>query len=287
MKPMKPVALDLSKLAHDKLKIKKYQASGNETKKVGMTYDKVALKIQTPLAEVPFGLTISEETEPDPANPRKKRPVANSKKPKKYSLDCQFDKISPELNELKKVMQIMDEKNINYIASQSAEWWPQDCKGGKLMTPEMVSVLYDSIIKVDNKGEYPERFRIKLPLFEGVPQFKVYDQHNKLIEWCKIEEGKKPELDWSWAQKHMKVDAIIECEGLVILESKKVYCTFKVVQLRVRPSDALEECAFDDTPLTDLTITEKTKEKTKETEKDDLKVEDEEEDEEGEEEDDQ
>lgn len=233
-KPLKPASIDLTKIAHDKLKVKKYK-NGQESKQVRMTYDKTEFRIQTPIAKVPFGLTVGEELD------NEGKPIKDSKKPKKYSLDFNIGG-TPQLEEFKEIMKKLDHKNIEHIVSQSQEWW------GKKFTTEMITELcYGSLIKADKKGDYPDRFKVKLPFFEGVPRFKVYDEHNKIVEWCKIEEGKAPVIDWSWAKNHMQIEAIIECEGLWEV-NKKVYCTFKALQIRVRQPEELPECAFDDIP---------------------------------------
>ena len=270
-KPLKPVAINIDKVGHDKLKTKKYK-NGQESKQARMTYDKVEFRIQTPLAEVPFGLTKGEELDKDG------NPVKNSTKPIKYSLD--FNVAGPpagsvELEEFSKVMKTLDTKTVNYIVSQSQEWW------GKKGTAENIAeYVYSSVIKQDKKGEYPDRFKIKLPLFEGKPRFKVYDEHNKLVDWVKSEEGPDGKevvtLEWEkWAQPHMKIEAIIECEGLWEV-NKKVFCTFKALQIRVHPPETLPDCAFDDGPFDDGPVAVKTAKATKAVEE---KVEDDPEDE--------
>jgi hypothetical protein len=265
-KPLKPVAINIDKVGHDKLKTKKYK-NGQESKQARMTYDKVEFRIQTPLAEVPFGLTKGEELD------KEGKPVKNSTKPIKYSLD--FNVMGPpagtvDLDEFKKAMKKLDTKTIDYIVSQSELWW------GKKGTAENIAeYVYSSVIKQDKKGEYPDRFKIKLPLFEGKPKFKVYDENNKIVEWVKSEEVDGKEvvtLEWEkWAQPHMKIEAIVECEGLWEV-NKKVFCTFKALQIRVHPPETLPECAFDDGP-----VKAKTEAKTEEGEED-LKVEDDDED---------
>jgi len=253
-KPVRPSAIDLNKVGHDKLKVKKYN-NGQESKLVKMTYDKNPFRIQTPLADVPFGLTISEELDKDG------KPIKDSKKPKKYSLDIEM-KGSPKLDQFKNVLQQLDTKNIDYIVSQSQEWW------GKKMSIEAIADMgYNSVVKSDKKKEYPDRFKLKLPFFDGVPAFKVYDENDKPVKLVvdnedavdqtsdgtkKVEKSDKDEkkkdivIDWSWAQKRMKVEAICECEGLWVVD-KKVYCTFKALQLRIKNPESLPDCAFDDT----------------------------------------
>jgi len=224
------------------------------------------------LAKVPFGLTRGEELDGEG------KPVKNSTKPIKYSLDFNVDG-TPQLDEFKQVMKKLDVKNIDHIFNKSQEWW-----GKKFTLDTITDACYGSVVKADKKGEYPDRFKIKLPFYDGLPRFKVYDENNKLINWATAEEGKPAVLDWSWAQPHMQIEAIIECEGLWEV-NKKVFCTFKALQIRVRPPETLPECAFEEESVpyaVKVDVKEDAKEATKESTKDDedLKVEDSEEEEE-------
>lgn len=239
-KPMKPVDIDLSKINIDKLKVKKYQ-NGQETKQCRITYDfgnsnKKEFYVLTPLATVPFGLTIAKENEGEA--PRKF---------KKYSLDFNVSG-TPELDEFRQLIEKFDNKNIDYILSQSAAWWGKSASGKPYSRDTIADACYGSMIKrtPEEKGDYPDRFKMKLPFYEGMPRFKVYDAQNKEIKWVKQSvEGEPPELDWSWAQQNMQIEAIMECEALWEV-NKKVYCTFKAKQIRVYPPVTLQECAFGD-----------------------------------------
>jgi hypothetical protein len=228
-KPMKPAAIDLSKINHEKLK-KKIFKSGQSTEQALINYNKGPFYIQTPPAKAPFGVSIGKIDEKKP------------NQEKKYYILVDLD--DPDF---KNKALGLDKKNIEFISSQSQEWW-----GEKSTIEEIRKFCYTSLaIKSksdkdkDKKDEYSDKFKIKLTFFEGVPQFKVYDQYNNLINWCKPTKDGPPELDWSWAQPHMIIETIIQCECLWIID-KKVYCSFKAVQIRVKPPQALPECAFDD-----------------------------------------
>ncbi len=108
----------------------------------------------------------------------------------------------------------------------------------------------------EDKGDYPERFKLKLPFFEGMPKFALYDQNNKSVQWVtNSREGEPPVLDWSWAQRNMRIEAIMECEALWEV-NKKVYCTFKAVQVKIYPPTGLKANEFEDdeTESPDLTV---------------------------------
>jgi hypothetical protein len=230
-KPVKVTSIDLANVGHEPLKVRK-----NDSKNCRMTYNRAELRMQTPKAKVPFGLTTSKD---DPNNPQAY---------KKYTLEINIGG-TPELDTLKNVVTELDEMNVAFIAESSEAWW------GKKFTPDSIADLcYGSMVKPDKKGEYPDRWKIKLPFYNGIPKFKVYDQNNKAIHFCtmvqKVDEttGKTveaAELDWSWAQQQMQIEAICECEGLWVVD-RKVYCTWKALQLRVFAPEALPECAFDD-----------------------------------------
>lgn len=261
---MKPSEVNVDNILYDNLKAKKYK-NGQESKQARMSYNKLEFIIQTPLGKVPFGLNIGEELDSEG------KPVKNSTKPKKYSFE--FNIIgTPALEEFKALLQKINDKNVAHIVSKSKEWW------GEEYTPvEIRKLCYNSLVKIDKKGDYPERFKVKLPFNNGKPEFKVYDQNNKKIDWYTVtqKDGKDfYELDWSWAQNNMQIETLASCEGLWEV-NKKVFCTFRVKQVRVRPPEELPECAFDDV---------RPGEKSKKSADVDLKVNDEEDQEEQDEE---
>lgn len=243
-KPLKPTEVDVSKIHIDPLKKKTYK-NGTETKQCRIAYDfgngvKKELNVRTPIATVPYGLSIAKENEGEA--PRKF---------KKYSLD--FEVVgTPELDTFRKKMEQFDDKNIDFITANAKEWWGK-APSGKPWDRDMIqNMSYGSLIKKtpEEKGDFPERFKLKLPFYEGMPRFIVYDQNNKKINWVTLQkEGEPPILDWSWAQRNMRIESIMECEALWEV-NKKVYCTFKALQVKVYPPTGLKENEFadDDSP---------------------------------------
>ncbi len=234
--------LDIAKINIDPLKDKTYK-NGQKTKQCRITYDfgsgvKKEFNVRTPLATVPYGLSIAKENEGEA--PRKF---------KKYSLD--FEVVgTPELDVFRKKIQEFDEKNIDFITSNAKEWWGK-APSGKPWDRDMIQNLcYGSMLKKtpEEKGDYPERFKLKLPFYEGIPKFTLYDENNKDVKWVTNgKEGEPPTLDWSWAQRNMRIEAIMECEALWEV-NKKVYCTFKAIQVKIYPPTGLRanEFAEDD-----------------------------------------
>jgi hypothetical protein len=251
-KPMKPANLDVAKINIDPLKKKTYK-NGQETKQCRITYDfgagiKKEFNVRTPQATVPYGLSIAKENEGEA--PRKF---------KKYSLD--FEVVgTPELDAFRKKIQEFDEKNIDFITANATAWWGKTQSGKPWTRDTVQDTVYGSMLKKtpEEKGDYPERFKLKLPFYEGVPKFALYDQNNKPINWVTPgREGEPPTLDWSWAQRNMRIEAIMECEALWEV-NKKVYCTFKAVQVKVYPPSGLRANEFaedddDDSPPAPVT----------------------------------
>lgn len=243
-KILRPVDIDVSKIHIDKLKEKKNPSGVTKQCKISYDYDgsgvKKPLTVRVPLTTVPFGLTIGpkvKEGEPEP-------------KFKKYSLD--FNVVgTADLDGFRKKMEQIDNKNIDFVLSQAATWWGKTPSGKPWSRDTVQDSCYGSMIKKtpEEKGDYPERFRMKLPFYNGQPRFKVYDQNNKKIDIGTTSHGDKEgdfeEIAKNWAQQGMQIDAIMEFESLWEV-NKKVYCTAKAVQIRVHPPESLPECAFDD-----------------------------------------
>jgi hypothetical protein len=233
MKPvLNPAEIDVNKILISKLKTKKYE-SGQETKQCRVTYDHKTgiddLAVRVPRATVPFGLTLAKEKEGE-------TPL----KYKKYSLEFNISG-SPEMDEFGKFVDDFDNKNIDFILKESLTWWKKSYSRDTI-----ADACYGSMKKrtPEEKGDYPDRFKMKLPFNKGLPDFKVYDKFNKPIKWVKKgKNGEPPELDWSWIQPKMQIDAIMECEALWEV-NKKVYCTFKAVQIRVHPRSSIPDCDF-------------------------------------------
>ncbi len=235
---------DAKKIKHDKMRVKKYQKSGNESKVVRITYASKDFYLQIPLAEVEFGLSCKEKGDAEEKDGKKtqapKEDLSAEKKGVKYSLQISFDAESPELELFKNKMIDFDEKNIDHIVDESQEWWNK-----KFSRETVMDTCYGYIVKRAKEGNYADKFSIKLGLFNGKPNFDVYDENSELIKWVTPSiDGGLPELDWSWAKPKMKIEAIVKCEGFWIV-GKAVYCTFEAVQLRVHPPTTLPPCAFD------------------------------------------
>lgn len=175
---------------------------------------KSPLMIRTPIANVPYGVSINDTNDII-----------------KYSFEIDVSG-SEDLDEFKKKMKELDDLNVNYIIEHSDGVDGLFGKSNKKMTEEDVRTFsYTSVIKVSENENYSDRMKLKLPFFKGIPNFTVYDQDNNKIELYTKNEDGSIELNWEWAGPRMKLEAIIECDALWIID-KKVYCTFKIIQLK-------------------------------------------------------
>lgn len=238
--------IDIEDIMIDKLRIKKYPNSSNESKQCRITYnfkkyregqtsDILPFVFKTPIATTPFGATTPKEDKDKP----------KSDAFKKYSIEINLAG-SKELEELKEKLRKIDDHNVEFIAKECTvnKWWAPKQNGKPRTDEEIRDNIYNSSIKVgkEDKGNYPDRMRLKLPFYNGKPMFDVYDSKNKLVNWV-TGKGDNPQLDWSWNIKNMEVEAIVECEAMWEVNAK-VYCTFKVKQLRVHPPSVLDGCLF-------------------------------------------
>jgi hypothetical protein len=229
IKPIKLEDLDIDKIIVNNLVLKTYK-SGNKSKQCSITYDYGngiigECLIKAPVGIAPFGISVGKEREGEAPS-----------KYKKYYADMNLVKDSVVFNKFKEI----DNKMVEAIVTKSEEWW------GKKFSKETVeTATYNSLIKI-SENNYPERYRVKCPFYEGKPQFKVFDQYNKKISWVTDNENGPPELDWSLlGQRNIGLETVFKIESLMDV-NKKVFCILKALQFRVHPPVALADCAFDD-----------------------------------------
>jgi len=94
---------------------------------------------------------------------------------------------------------------------------------------------YSSIIivsidpKTNQKNtQYSDRFRVKLPIINGEPKFQVFNAKGEISIYNK----ETKVIDWSWAQRGMKIVPIVQNEGLVVVNGK-AYNKWRLLALRV------------------------------------------------------
>lgn len=219
-KPINSLDLDVTKINIEKLKVKKNEKTKKETKQCKINYGNSEFRMKVPKSKLPFGPSVNKEEGSDYT---------------KYSFQ-----VNVEDPDFRGALEKIDTKIVNYVSENSMDWWKTHS------TPDEVrKFTYSSLIKKDKKGEYPDSFKFKLPFYNGEPKFTVFnDKKEKLVIYKKNESGQM-EMDWSWAQKHMYLEAVIQCVGLWIV-NKNVYCTYELVQAKIYPLESNDVNFFDD-----------------------------------------
>jgi hypothetical protein len=211
--------LNVSGVIHDKIKV-----TNGGAKKVLMKANGGQIVMQLPRARVPFGLSCFEN-EKDASI-------------KKYSLEVSLGG-TPQLEKFREVLEELDEYNVKTIAENSVPWLKESKSA--LVIKE---ALYGSLIRPDKKGESPPRFKFKLPMWEGKPMFKVVDKDNNPVKLYEVVDG-TPVVNWDWAQNGMEITAIVECEGLWVV-NKNVYCTWRAAKIKVNKTSGRNDFDFMD-----------------------------------------
>jgi hypothetical protein len=214
MSVLLPNEVDISKLNFDK---KKQLKGGPENCK--LFYDNRDLNIQVPRIKVPFGVS---------SPPEEYNKTGKDKFTFELSLDTRDEKIA----EFKKLLENLDEYNLKYVAANSKELFGtessvDEVKKFKLYT-SMIKQNLDKTTK-QKVGDYPDRMRVKLPVFVDGPRFKVYSSKKQEVSFYSPD---TKEIDWSWAQKGMDVVPIIQCEGLWVINGK-AYCGWRMACVRL------------------------------------------------------
>jgi hypothetical protein len=230
IKPIRIEDIDVSKIIVNAPFEKTYKQSGNKSKTCNITYDHgngIIGKciIKTPIGVAPFGISVGKEKEGEAPS-----------KYKKYTIDINLQKDSVVYNKFREI----DNKIIDSLHEKSELWW-----GKKVSKETIAEAIYNPLIKTSNNN-YPDKYRVKCPFYKGRPQFKLFDNFNKPIQWVKeTGEDRDPELDWTIAGNPGEAECIYELESLMDV-NKKIYSSQKAMQIRLHPPASLPDCAFDD-----------------------------------------
>jgi Family of unknown function (DUF5871) len=189
----------------------------NGGKIVYVNYKGKPLIIQTPKLKAPFGLSNWEG---------------------KYSIDLSlsgYDGSNESAATFFRALTALDESMLDEGMANGMAWFKR-----KMPSKDVVDALYTRNVKFSkdkNTGEitdkYPPTFKVALPFRDGKFQCDVYDGSRNKIELGDIE------------VKGAKVTAIAQCLGLWVAGGK-FGCSWKVVQLRVEPPEAINGYAFRD-----------------------------------------
>jgi len=191
----------------------------NGGKSVYLNYNRSPLILQTPVMGLPFGISKFE-----------------NEYGVKYNLQLSFrgKEEDTELSEFSNKLTEIDEKLIADGAKNSLPWFKK-----KKTSLEVLKALYSTQIRYSrdkDTGElnpqYPPTFKVKLPENDGKLLCSVYDENREKVE------------DWEGIiNKGAKVQAIIQCVGMWFAGGK-YGCSWKALQLKVKPASSLQSYAF-------------------------------------------
>lgn len=215
--------VDLNNIVYTETQLKNAKSTV-KPRFIKMTWkDGGAVALQLPVTRAPFGISCFND---------------DSSGVPKYSIALSLDPSYPGITEFTELLKSIDTLNATESEKNSVKWLKENMTKEQIVSGRM----YKSIIRPDLKGENPPQLRLKLPVYDGKPGFHVESKNAEETISLMNEEG---EFDISWAQPGMDVLVIAECEGLWIIGSDKIYCTWKVAKMRVmRKSNTLSRYQF-------------------------------------------
>lgn len=207
MKPIYPKEFEPSK----------YSSSGKKRKIKNVGVDILdcfyesnrPLSVQFPKMKAPFGVTNKKESQ--------KYPTSDDK----YIVDYQLDTNEPDIAEVKKMLEKIDQMNIQFIADNS------EALLGKKQDYERVAEYHYRSMIIKGKDSYPDRFSFKLSYRDDkatgkrCANFGVLrqsdDDEKKFLQ---VVTANKSEPDMSWSFKGMQNVPIGTFEGMWFVNSK-------------------------------------------------------------------
>ena len=140
-----------------------------------------------------------------------------------YSFNVSFrgDEENVKLENFRKMLEQMDEYNINYATENSASIF------GKKKSREVIEENYTPMVKWSKKEGYRPTLKIKMPFYDEKPGFVVFDKNREPIE---IEED--DEIDLSMFSAGCEAIHLLEFTGLW-QTNNKFGGTWKLVQTKM------------------------------------------------------
>jgi hypothetical protein len=195
------------------------RTNDNGGKSIYLSFNKAPIVLQTPEMVAPFG---KQKWENDKGVPKHTLDLSFKDKDKRDLLKTFFDKMTE-----------LDEKLVDSALENSFDWLKK-----KGVSRDVVKNLYTPLVRhpIDKAtGEistkYAPTFKLSLPFKDGAFTTEVYDGARKLVDLNAIE------------TKGARVTAIIQCLG-VWVAAGKFGCTWKVLQMKVVPPQAIKGYAF-------------------------------------------
>ena len=162
-----------------------------------------------------------------------------SSAPVKYSIELSFKNRETSVQEARffELLQEFDRKIVSTVLENSALWLKK-----KYNSLEVLEALYTPCVKFPKDrttGEvtdkYSPTFRVNVPFRDSKFQCDTYDMLGNKLDLSANESS----------TKGGKVTVIMQCAGIWIAGGK-FGCTWRAMQIRLKPSDSLPPCAFAD-----------------------------------------
>ena len=223
-KPVKPNAVDFSKLTYSKV-----NSLPSGAKLIYLNHEGNQLFVQTPEMTVPFDSGTY---------------YAENDSSGKYAIKVALDNIQgdPQMKEFHDMLQQLDEKIMNDGIENSFAWFkkknPNEAVIRELYTP-MVKVSVDRDTGEPN-GKWAPQMQFKIVKRDGNVLCDCYDSSKNLL----VTTGDGAvDLETKF-KKGSKVKMILKCNGLWIA-SGKFGCTWKAEQIRINTPVGISGYAFD------------------------------------------
>lgn len=205
--------LDTAKLSYDT--VKKNALGGNV---VYLKYDNIPkINVQTCELDAPFGLSTYTDEKTGAV---------------KYSLDISFRGINedPKIMQFHNKMAEIDEALLSEGVARSKEWF------GKKLTKEVVENFYRPLVKPAKDPEkYAPTMKIKIQTNKaGGIAVDCYDDNKQRMD---ILEAVTPGC---------KVQGILECNSVWFVGKNMFGISWRLVQIRVKPSERIAGFSFVD-----------------------------------------
>lgn len=212
-----PSCFDSSKISFES--VKSLDSGG---KSIAIRYESTPMILQTPEMVALFG---SSSYKLDKDKPLDKKTL---------ELSFKGAELKKNLQRFMDNMSAMDKKLVDEYFNKSHEWIRK-----KYNSVDVVQELYTPLVRYatdketgEQSTKYAPTFRLNIPFKDNKLACDIYNAEKQLIQLCDIERGSK-------------VTAIIQCNGIWIAAGK-FGCSWRVVQLRVVPPQAISGFAFKD-----------------------------------------
>jgi len=170
---------------------------------------------------------------------------------------------NPTMKSFYDMLVSFDEHLVELAYQNRKDWFgPKLAKANK----DTIQSLYTPMVKVsldketgEPNGKYPPRFGLKISMWDGVHQCKVYDENKNLFNIDNKDEDDFKSLKDDILVKGAGINVLLRCHGIWII-SGKFGCTWRAEQIKVKvPEKSINGYAFrddDDEDVEDMDVVE-------------------------------